>query len=100
SPLFDTSGGAGLTPDDLEESWPMAWPGKYCGYAGGLGPDNVADELEKIFGTNAEQASTFWIDMETKVRSYRVENFRKVDYFDLSKCEQVCKQVAPFILEA
>lgn len=35
--LFDQSGGAGVTPD----TWNMPIDNKLCGYAGGLGPDNI-----------------------------------------------------------
>ena len=38
SPLFDLSGGAGVLPRE----WPQAWTGVMCGYAGGLGAENVA----------------------------------------------------------
>lgn len=61
-PLFDLSGGAGVVPG----SWPLQQLDTYCGYAGGLGPDNVLTELERI-----EKVATgwIWIDMETKVRT-------------------------------
>lgn len=79
-PLFDLSGGTGVVP----EEWPkMVAP--YCGYAGGLGPSNLADELSRI-----EQAvgdAEIWIDMETHVRS---DDNR---LFDLDKVK-VCLEVA------
>ena len=59
-PLFDTSGGAGILPD----GWP-APNGLYCGYAGGLGPDNLKEQIPAI-GKAAGDAR-FWIDMETRV---------------------------------
>jgi hypothetical protein len=43
-PLFDRSGGAGRVP----AFWPEAWPGTACGYAGGLGPYNVVEQLDSI----------------------------------------------------
>lgn len=67
--LFDTSHGAGRLPFE----WPRTARDFWCGYAGGLGPDNIADELPKI-----EQANTwpgtvlardYWIDMERRVRT-------------------------------
>lgn len=70
-PLFDTSGGAGILP----EKWPD--PVSYCGYAGGLSPENVTDQLRRIHEVAGN--SDVWIDVETKVRS---ENDAK---FDLHK---------------
>lgn len=63
-PLFDKSGGAGVSPD----SWPIALPDTLCGYAGGLSPDNLDEELARI--NKVTQAdSHIWIDTETKVRT-------------------------------
>jgi hypothetical protein len=42
--LFDESGGLGISPT----AWPYPLQGKLCGYAGGLGPDNLATELPRI----------------------------------------------------
>lgn len=85
-PLFDRSGGAGISP----LIWPVAWPGIECGYAGGLGPDNV---VAQVAGPIAEAAgdATIWIDMETHVRS---ANDLK---FDLEKCRRVLDQIAPLV---
>jgi hypothetical protein len=71
-PLFDRSLGEGITPD----SWPKPIHPFYNGYAGGLGPDNLAEQLkriEEVVGTG-----TIWIDMTTKVRSNNKLNFDKV----------------------
>jgi hypothetical protein len=76
-PLFDTSGGAGQLP----EEWPDAWPGVYCGYAGGLGPDNLQEELRRI--ERAAGKERIWIDMERRVRS---DDDRQ---FDLDKVRRV-----------
>jgi len=59
--LFDSSGGAGVLP----ASWPAQHPNVYCGYAGGIGPDNVVEQLEKI---EAVTTRPYWIDMERRVR--------------------------------
>lgn len=77
-PLYDRSGGAGILPP----TWPLGMPGVYNGYAGGLGPDNVLEQLPKIA---AVARGPHWIDMETHVRS---DNDR---VFDLDKCAQVLK---------
>ncbi len=60
--LHDVSGGAGVLP----ESWP-APIGAYCGYAGGLGPDNLKEQIELILAITGD--TRIWIDMETRVRS-------------------------------
>lgn len=86
--LFDASGGRGVGP----VQWNEPFPNKFCGYAGGLGPDNVVQELEKILTFFPDiDMPLFWIDMETKIRTD--------DHFDLDKCEQVLKAVEPFIKE-
>ncbi len=90
APLYDYSHGAGILPagwpknefmdNDVDHAW--------SGYAGGLSPENVLQELPKI---EAAAGGDFWIDMETRVRS---DDGR---LFDLVKCVDVLKQVAPFV---
>ncbi len=60
--LFDTSAGAGVLP---EEGWtkPYRFP---CGYAGGLSPDNVVEQIENI---EKVCDKPYWIDMERRVRT-------------------------------
>jgi phosphoribosylanthranilate isomerase len=63
SVLFDSSGGKGISP----KSWPSVPAALRCGFAGGLGPDNLASELgrlERIVGDRS-----VWIDMQSRVRS-------------------------------
>lgn len=84
--LLDESKGTGV----LSSSWPL--PSILCktGYAGGIGPNNVTTVLQEI--TNAVQASesqSFWIDMESSLRSLKNGN----DVFDLDKCYQVIDAV-------
>ena len=81
-PLFDRSGGKGLTP----LVWPDAWPGVYCGYAGGLGPDTIADQLTAIEA--AAPTATIWVDMERHVRS------ADDTVFDLTKVRRVLDVVS------
>lgn len=81
-PLFDTSGGAGIVP---RGGWPSPWRGVYCGYAGGLGPHNIAAQMEVIARTVG--ASPFWIDMERRVRS------EDDSTFDLAKVRAVLAAV-------
>lgn len=83
-PLFDRSGGAGVLP----AAWPKPiW--KYQGYAGGLSPDNIEDELRRILDAAGE--SHIWIDVETRVRS------EDDSQFDLGKVELFLKRCQPFV---
>jgi hypothetical protein len=84
-PLFDRSGGVG----ELPTFWPEAWPGVYCGYAGGLGPLNVAEQLTRI--ASVAGAERIWIDMESRVRS--ADNAR----LDLGAVVSVLEQVTPYV---
>lgn len=87
APLFDTSGGAGRLP----EFWPTTWGADvYCGYAGGLGPDNIVAELEKI--EIAALGRPFWVDMERRVRSDDDSRF------DLGKVERVLELCVPYVV--
>ena len=83
--LFDTSGGRGI---DDNNQWTEPLPDVLCGYAGGLGPDNVASQLQVI--NQLVKGRYFYIDMEGKLRNDK-------DQFDLSKCEEVLKIVDQFI---
>lgn len=84
--LFDASGGRGVAPAE----WPDARlkGARHTGYAGGLGPDNLAEQLPLI--AKAAGDRMFWVDMETKLRDKR-------DRFDLAVCEQVLKTADDYI---
>jgi hypothetical protein len=81
--LFDSSGGRG----ELPPGWPYAFDRVFCGYAGGLSPVNVADELTSI--QYAAHGRSFWIDMEGRVRSDDGARF------DLDKVRAVIESVRP-----
>lgn len=83
--LFDVSGGAGILPRE----WPKAREGSYLGYAGGLGPDNLAEQIPLIL--KAAGNARIWIDMETKVRS------DNDSLFDLAKVRRCLEIAKPFI---
>jgi hypothetical protein len=88
-PLFDRSGGAGVTP----QRWPAPFtPNVYQGYAGGLGPGNLPTELPRI----AESAgdARIWIDMERNVRSEDDMDL------DLDKVRAVLEYCAPYVVQA
>lgn len=76
APLFDVSGGAGVLP----AQWPTATE-EYCGYAGGLSPENLDEQLHRI--VEAAPRSRIWIDVETRVRSAddRLFDLGKVEHF-------------------
>lgn len=78
--LFDASGGRGIETDE----WLRPINGVRCGYAGGLGPMNVAAELRRIYAVAGD--IPFWIDMEGKLRNDE-------DWFDLGAAQSVLKAV-------
>lgn len=82
--LFDESGGEGIIPTNT----PLPEAGMYCGYAGGIGPDNVVERIEKIQALDSDAA--FWIDMEGRVRT-------EDDVLDLDKVERVLRLCAPHV---
>lgn len=70
SALYDLSHGAGVLPD----KWEKPLEGIFTGYAGGLSPDNLEQELKKLDEVVTEP---IWIDAETWLRTN--------DLFDLDK---------------
>jgi len=79
SVLFDPSGGRGIEPF----RWPASPCGCRLGFAGGINPDNVLEVIGDIVSLPRE---SFWIDMETGVRTD--------NHFDLGKVRRVLEQVA------
>lgn len=61
--LYDDSWGKGVVP----EEWPKVLPHAACGYAGGLGPENLSEQIEKLLALNPD--ANFWVDMESKLRN-------------------------------
>lgn len=82
--LYDVSGGAGMLP----ERWPYQCELFPMGYAGGLGPENIVTEIQKI---NTVCTRPFWIDMERNVRT------PDDSALDLDKVRKVLKKAAPFV---
>lgn len=81
SALFDLSHGAGLLPSE----WPNLLQEVKCGYAGGLSPENLVEQIKLIEEKAGEKE--IWIDMETHVRS-------NMDMqFDLDKVRR-CLEIA------
>jgi len=76
--LLDESKGTGKAPTTWQR--PESLEGITCGYAGGLGPANVAGVLRALAAVNAP-SEPYWIDMESGVRTNNV--------FDIAKAEAV-----------
>lgn len=85
SGLFDMSHGAGVSPKE----WPLPFKFVKCGYAGGIGPENIAREMEKIDQLVGNTMT--WIDMETKVRTNE-------DWLDIEKVEHCLSAHARYLL--
>ena len=85
--LFDLSEGRGI---ESFQSWPDppargAMPGfGRVGYAGGIGPDNIEQAMERIRGFNRPDAQ-LWLDMEGRIRTD--------GWFDMEKVKAVCDLV-------
>lgn len=79
--LMDSSGGRGIDTDII--------PFRYhkVGYAGGIYYGNVRDKLSILF--SLEEVETFWIDMESGVRTD--------DWFDVQKVRKVLNVCREFI---
>jgi phosphoribosylanthranilate isomerase len=80
--LFDESAGRGISPD----KWDPPLSGRFCGYAGGITPDNVAKNLKIL--SRIAIGKTIWIDMESGIRTH--------DKFDLDKVRRVLEIAAPY----
>jgi hypothetical protein len=87
SALFDLSGGAGVLP----EHWPTPLEEAPCGYAGGLSPENVQGQIEKISKIVAPD-DVIWIDAETHLRSNGDQQF------DLDKVVAFLEATKPYII--
>lgn len=85
--LFDSSGGNGVKC----KVWPNPLPSD-CGYAGGLGPGTMADDLDAI--ATVAQDREIWIDMEGRLR---VEHDGS-DRLCLDLCEQVLNETSEWIV--
>jgi len=82
SALYDLSHGAGVLPD----KWDDPLDGIYTGYAGGLSPDNLESQLEKL--DEVVEDKIVWIDAETHLRSNGDVNFdldKVVKFLEIAK---------------
>ncbi|MEY2161397.1 hypothetical protein [Rhodanobacter sp. FW106-PBR-LB-2-11] len=72
--LVDASGGRGIGP----KHWRRPETPKRVGFAGGLGPHNLAEQMDRIL---LVAEGDWWIDME--------ESLRSDDWFDISRARAV-----------
>ena len=87
SALYDRSHGRGVLPG--EWSHPLAKTKIPVGFAGGLSPENVASQIERILPVVGEKP--FWIDAETHLRS---DDGRR---FDLDKVRWFLEAAKPYV---
>ena len=89
--IFDLSHGAGILPT----VWPQPFRDVLCTYAGGLGPENLREQLEKInhelSGDSDEVPYTqeIAIDMETRVRT---DDDKFLDLKKVEACFKIVEQ--------
>ncbi len=77
--LYDASGGRGVLRSDWSK--PLK---KYTGYAGGLDPDNLEEEIQAILKVTKDVP--VWIDVESGVRTNNKFDLDKVTKFlEISK---------------
>lgn len=92
-PLYDLSGGAGLLP----EHW-QSPKFEYTGYAGGLSPENLKENLQELASMidvpHAQHRHMIWIDAETYLRS------EDNTVFSIAKVTKFLDIAKPYIVEA
>lgn len=87
--LFDASGGKGVSPKE----WVSPFSNKInWGYAGGLNPDNIREELPIILESfrkshGVDSTVSTWIDMESGIRNV------ETDTFSVDKCRRILSAV-------
>lgn len=90
--LYDASCGKGVRVNSFPS--PMLHPTIPCGYAGGIGPDCIADILSAVSEVVAActPGTTVWVDMESSLRSIVVTKNKadqtetRADVFSIDKC--------------
>ena len=79
--LFDASCGKGI----LATSFPAPMEKIPCGYAGGMGPGNIASVLDSVRA--AADGQPVWIDMESSLRTIIIgQGGNREDTFSIDKC--------------
>jgi hypothetical protein len=91
STLFDES----EAQDPAQKRWPKGlkrFAG--CGYAGGLGPDNIYKQLSPILNA-AQSAERWWVEIDSSLRT--AENDQ--DVFSLASCKRAIREFDSFFLD-
>lgn len=91
STLFDQS----KVQEAAQKKWPKGikrFAG--CGYAGGLGPDNIYKQLSSILNA-AQSAERWWVEIDSSLRT--IENGREL--FNLASCKRTVREFDAFFLD-
>lgn len=86
--LFDDSFGEGILPETRK---PPLFEDVFQGYAGGLSPENIASELEKI---NKAAKSDIFIDAEGKLKENGSFSFERAERFVQNALEWQTQHIA------
>ena len=89
--LFDQS----EAQDPAQKKWPKGvkrFAG--CGYAGGLGPDNIYKQLSPILNA-AQSAERWWVEIDSSLGT--TEDGR--DVFSLASCKRTIREFDAFFLD-
>lgn len=91
STLFDES----EPQEPAQRKWPKG-PKRFagCGYAGGLGPDNIYKQLSPILNA-AQTAARWWVEIDSRLRAK--ENDQEV--FSLACCKRTIREFDSFFLD-
>lgn len=90
--LYDKSAGKGQPLDVLAAPRPPA--DQFVGYAGGLGPDNVAEVVAFLTSVASQVGGNFWVDMESGIRRALGDDG---SFVSIDKCHRVMEAVQPFL---
>jgi hypothetical protein len=89
--LFDQS----QAQDPTQKKWPKGvkrFAG--CGYAGGLGPDNIYKQLSPILNA-AQSAERWWVEIDSSLRTTEEEQHA----FSLASCKRAIREFDAFFLD-
>ena len=81
--------------EPAQKKWPKG-PKRFvgCGYAGGLGPDNIYKQLAPILNA-AQSAERWWVEMDSSLRTKEQEK----DEFSLASCKRAIREFDSFFLD-
>ena len=78
-----------------QKKWPKG-PKRFagCGYAGGLGPDNIYKQLTPILNA-AQSAERWWVEMDSSLRTKEHDK----EVFSLASCKRAIREFDSFFLD-